>query len=179
MRNAAAAPSWFNLPNAISLTRIPMAAGFVLVDGFPARFAIVALSAVSDWVDGRLARRSGRVTRAGELLDPIADRTFMIAALVTLAVERTVPLWTLPLLLLRDIGVMLGGALILAIRPGARLPARRAGKRVTWLQFLALAVIVFWPAVAPWVAVPIAVLGLLALRDYARAAAPVMSDRKG
>ncbi|HWV57018.1 MAG TPA: CDP-alcohol phosphatidyltransferase family protein [Longimicrobiales bacterium] len=162
---------WLNLPNLISLTRVPMAFVFVAVESLVVRLALVVASGVSDWVDGRLARRSGTVTRAGELLDPIADRTFMVVAIVALVVEGALPGWAAPLILLRDIGVAVGGLAILILRPGTRLPARPAGKRVTWLQFVALVGIVIWPGLVIWVAPAIALLGLYALRDYGRAIA--------
>ncbi|MGH7444027.1 MAG: CDP-alcohol phosphatidyltransferase family protein, partial [Longimicrobiales bacterium] len=104
-----------NVPNAISALRLPLAALFPLTGSLPLRIAVVTLAAASDWIDGRLARASSRVTRLGELLDPIADKTFMASVLITLAVEGRLPVWTLPLLLTRDLGVALG-ALVRAAR---------------------------------------------------------------
>lgn len=157
-----------NLPNAISVLRFPLAGLFPLVDAFAGRILVVALAAASDWVDGRLARASGRVTRAGELLDPIADKTFMLAALLTLGAEGRIPLWALPLLLTRDLGVIIGAAIAAARGFRGRMPARRAGKVVTWLQFGAIAAILAWPPTARWIAPAIAVAGLIALQDYLR-----------
>lgn len=165
------------MPNAVSLMRVPLAAAFVMADRLPLRLTIVAAAAFSDWVDGALARRARRVTRAGELLDPVADRVFMVAALVSLAVEHQFPLWTLPLLLLRDIGVVCGGLVVLALNRRARLPARTAGKRLTWLQFIAVGVLLLWPKLVIWLVAPIAVLGLAALADYARQARLALYDR--
>jgi CDP-diacylglycerol--glycerol-3-phosphate 3-phosphatidyltransferase len=158
-----------NLPIAITLVRFPLAAAFPLVDGLAGRALIVGAAAASEWIDGRLARATGRVTAAGELLDPIADKVFVLAVLVTLAVEGAIPFWTLPLLLTRDIGVTLG-ALVLMGRGGRRrTPARRLGKLVTWLQFAAVAALLVWPGTARWTAPTIALLGVFALYDYARA----------
>ena len=158
----------FNLPNALTLARFPLAALFVLSDGFAARVVVVALAAASDWIDGRIARAQRQVTVAGEVLDPIADKVFMLAALATLAVERLVPALVVPLLLTRDIGVALG-VTVLALR-GRRMhmPARRAGKIVTWLQFAGIGAILLWPGIAWWVALTVAAAGIFALQDYAR-----------
>lgn len=156
------------LPNVISAARFPLAALFPLTGG-AVRITVVAVAAVSDWVDGRLARRTRRVTRLGEVLDPIADKTFMLVVLVTLAVEGALPLWALPLLLTRDIGVA-AGALVLAARGRrVRTPARRPGKAVTWLQFGAIGAMLFWPHVGAWLAPAVGAAGLYALQDYARA----------
>lgn len=130
--------------------------------------AIAALAAISDWADGWLARATGRTSRLGELLDPVADRTFVIVAFVALAAESRIPFWTLPLLLLRDVGITIGALAVLLRRGGTRIPARPKGKRVTLLQLLALLVLLPWPRLAPWLAPPIAVLGGIALLDYRR-----------
>lgn len=159
----------FTLPNALTLVRFPLAALFVLVDGFASRVGVVALAAASDWIDGRVARATRQVTVAGEVLDPIADKVFMLAALVTLATERLVPALVVPLLLTRDVGVALG-VIVLAIRGRRmRMPARRAGKIVTWLQFAGIGAILLWPGIAWWVAFVVAAAGMFALQDYARA----------
>jgi cardiolipin synthase (CMP-forming) len=155
-----------NLPNAISAARFPLAVLFPAV-GETLRIAVVAVAAVSDWIDGRLARGTGQVTAAGEVLDPVADKAFMLVVLVTLGVEGALPLWTLPVLLTRDIGVALGAGLLRLRGRRVRMPARRAGKLVTWLQFLAIGVLLLWPATGQWVAPVVGVAGLYALRDYA------------
>lgn len=163
-----------NLPNAISVLRFPLAALFPFVTGLPGRIAIVAIAAFTDFLDGRLARSTDKVTRAGELLDPIADKTFMVAVIVTLVAEGRLALWTLPLLLVRDIGVALG-AMVLALRgTRVRMPSRPAGKIVTWAQFAAIGVILLWPQAAVWVAPAIAVAGVVALSDYVLAVLPAV-----
>lgn len=159
-----------NLPNALSFVRIPLAVLFPLIGDLGWRFAVVAFAAATDWADGRLARRTGRESRLGEVLDPVADKVFVVTVLITLVAEDRLALWTLPLLLTRDIGVA-AGIVALAVRgKRVRVRARRPGKIVTWLQFGAIAAILLWPASAPWVTPPVAVAGLVALRDYARSA---------
>lgn len=163
-----ARPAFFGIPNLISAARFPLAALFPLADDV-VRIAIVVAAAATDWVDGRIARHTGQVTRGGELLDPIADKTFMLVVLLTLVLEQRLPVWTLPLLLTRDIGVAIGAAIVLLRGTPARMSARKPGKVVTWLQFTGIACILIFPATAPWVAVPVAVAGLYALVDYRRA----------
>ncbi|HEU5210364.1 MAG TPA: CDP-alcohol phosphatidyltransferase family protein [Longimicrobiales bacterium] len=154
-----------NAANALSALRFPLAALFPFVSG-GARVAVVAAAAVSDLVDGRMARRTGTVTRAGELLDPLADKTFMLSALVTLAAEDVLPWWTLPALLTRDIGVAAGALMLAARKQRVRMPARRAGKIVTLMQFTAIGAMILWPETSRWMALPIAAAGLVALNDY-------------
>lgn len=160
--------SVFNLPNAMSALRFPMAVLFPFM-GWSGRIILVAAAAGSDWIDGRLARRTRRVTQLGEVLDPVADKTFMLVVLVTLAVERALPLWTLPLLLLRDIGVAIGALVLIARGRRVRMAARPAGKLVTWLQFAAIVTMLIAPQTGPWLAAAVGAAGVYALRDYARA----------
>lgn len=169
---------WINLPNAVSLLRFPLAALFPIANG-AARIAIVAAAAASDLIDGRLARRTGQVTRVGEMLDPVADKAFMLAALITLVVDGPLPLWTLPLLLTRDLGVALG-AMVLALRGvHVRMTARPAGKLVTWLQFLGIGTLLLWPDTAGWIALTVGLAGLLALYDYASTIRPLARNGNG
>jgi CDP-diacylglycerol--glycerol-3-phosphate 3-phosphatidyltransferase len=166
-----------NLPTAITLVRFPLAVAFPLVEGLVGRVLIVGAAAASEWIDGRLARATGQVTRAGELLDPIADKTFVLVVLLTLALEGAIPPWTLPLLLARDIGVAIGAAFLTARGVRTRLPARPAGKLVTWLQFAAVAAMLPWPAIARYAAPAIALFGIVAVIDYARALRPALRSR--
>ncbi len=154
--------------NMITALRFPLAALFPFVGG-GARIAVVVAAAISDLVDGRLARRMGAVTRLGEVLDPIADKTFMLVALVTLAAEGWMPWWTLPVLLTRDLGVAAGALVLAARKQLVRMPARRAGKLVTFMQFAGVGAMIVWPESVRWIALPIAAAGVVALIDYWRA----------
>ena len=157
------------LPNLISAARIPLAALFVLMDGLTARLLIVAIAGVSDWADGRLARATGSVSSTGVWLDPVADKIFIVASVVALTLDVGLPLWVLPLLLLRDIGVLIGAVYLAALGRRKGSPARTAGKWVTWLQFVALGLILLRPALATWIAPAVGIVGAIALRDYGRA----------
>ena len=157
------------LPNLISAARIPLAVLFVALDSTLARLIVVVIAGVSDWADGRLARSTGSVSSTGIWLDPVADKIFIITCVVALTLDVGLPLWVLPLILLRDIGVLLGALWLIALGRRKGSPARPAGKWVTWLQFVALGVILLRPSLALWIAPAVALLGLLALRDYARA----------
>jgi CDP-diacylglycerol--glycerol-3-phosphate 3-phosphatidyltransferase/cardiolipin synthase len=131
---------------------------------------VVAVAAASDWIDGRLARRTGRASAIGAFIDPVADKIFALVALVTLALEGSIPAWTLPLLLTRDIGVSVGALLLVAGGRRPRVKARRPGKAVTWLQFAAIGILIVLPSSVRWLAPLVAVAGIVALVDYARAA---------
>lgn len=64
---------------------------------------ILALSGVSDYLDGKLARRWGQVSRVGQLLDPLADRLYVLSTLVGLTWRGILPLWVTGILLAREV----------------------------------------------------------------------------
>ena len=77
-----------NLPNVISLSRIVLAVAFVAMPDPRARVTLIVLAAISDFLDGWLARHSGSASRWGALIDPIADRAFASAIAEYCARER-------------------------------------------------------------------------------------------
>ncbi|WP_426595787.1 CDP-alcohol phosphatidyltransferase family protein [Cellulomonas sp. McL0617] len=124
----------WTIPNAISLVRLLLVPVFAVLlargsDGWA--ILVLAVSGASDWLDGVLARRLGQVSRLGQLLDPAADRLFIIVTLVALAWRDVVPWWLLIVLVLRD--VVLGIMLLVLGRAGyAPLPVHLAGKAGTF-----------------------------------------------
>jgi phosphatidylglycerophosphate synthase len=154
--------------NTISLTRIPLALAFVVWDAPAVRLTVVLLAALSDAVDGWVARRSGRPSRWGALIDPVADRTFAIIAIAALAWDGVLTEWMVALLLSRDFMTAVG--LFISRRvPSTRtltFAARPLGKVVTVFQFTALVVGVALPhAITPAV-VAAGVVSLLSVADY-------------
>src|SRR5690606_15686617 len=99
------------LPNAISMLRllgVPLFLWLVLVrEADVAAFVLLMISGVTDWLDGYLARRLDQRSRVGELLDPVADRLYIFAVVIALALRDFVPWWLAVVLPLRD--VMLWG----------------------------------------------------------------------
>ncbi|WP_249667527.1 CDP-alcohol phosphatidyltransferase family protein [Cellulomonas fengjieae] len=122
------------VPNLISFARLLLVPVFALLlargqDGWA--LAVLAGSGASDWLDGVLARRMGQVSRLGQMLDPAADRLFIVVTLVALALREIVPWWLLGVLALRD--VVLAVMLVVLARAGyAPLPVHLAGKAGTF-----------------------------------------------
>jgi len=97
-----------NLPNLISLIRIPLALVF-LQENVTLRSLAVVFALLSDGLDGYIARRNKMTTRLGTILDPLTDRFFVIFALVVLTVENSIPLWKLAAIFCRDFAILLFG----------------------------------------------------------------------
>ena len=156
----------------VTALRLPLAVAFPLVEDGLWRLAFVAVAALSDLADGIVARRLGP-SRIGVVLDPIADKAFMVSAFLTLAGARVAHALSVPeiaLLLLRDFAAIAAFVLLAARGRATVLPARMPGKLVTTGQFLTLgAILASLPFVRPLAWATIAV-GLYAVYDYGREA---------
>src|SRR5688572_33146037 len=77
------------LPNAVSMSRLLLAAAFVAIRQPAVRITLLLVASATDFLDGWLARRRQSVTKSGALIDPVADRFFVFAAVCTFLVERS------------------------------------------------------------------------------------------
>jgi phosphatidylglycerophosphate synthase len=157
------------LPNLVSLSRIPMAAVFPFLGSTEARLALIAAAAGTDFLDGYLARSRHETSRIGALIDPIADRCFVLIAVGTLWLESTLSLTAMLVLAARDLAVIpgfLGTRLIPRLRRFA-FPARPAGKVVTTLQLATLAVAYLAPGLIATCIALVVVASAVAIADYA------------
>jgi len=136
--------------------------------------AAFCVAMTTDWFDGRLARRHGRASPLGSLLDPIADKVLVLAALVMLVGPGVAPAWMVAAIVVRE--VLISGLRQAAVERGVVLAARDLGKLKTWAQAVAAAVAGFaaagaWTQRAAWWALLVAVvLTWLSGLDYARSA---------
>lgn len=122
------------IPNLLSFARIlliPVFVGLLLHRGteLPG-LILLGFTVATDWVDGYIARRTGQVSNLGKILDPVADRLALAAALVALLVRDAVPLWAALLVLVRDAVVLITGLVLLA-RARIRIEVRWVGKIAT------------------------------------------------
>lgn len=138
-----------NLPNAITIGRIALVPLFVFLaygdtDGAAlAAFAVFLVASVSDFVDGYLARRSSVITRAGEFLDPLADKLLVGAALYALVATRSFPLWAALVIAAREVIIQILRIRIVSM--GGTLPASHLAKLKTVLQ---ICMVSWW--LLPW-----------------------------
>src|SRR5881227_4055123 len=136
--------------------------------------AIFCVAMATDWFDGRLARRHGRSSALGSLLDPIADKVLVLGTLVMLVGLRVAPAWMVAAIVVREVAIT--GLRQAAIERGVVLAARDLGKLKTWAQALAAALGGFAAAgawgtgVAWWSMLVAVVLTWASGLDYARSA---------
>jgi len=148
-------PSAWNLPNALTTVRLLLVPLFLWLllreDGMDPESRIAAvvvfiLAMVTDYVDGKIARERGLVTSFGKIVDPIADKALIGAALIGLSILGQIPWWVTVLILFREIGVTL--LRFVVIRHGV-MPAGRGGKTKTVLQTVTL-VLLMLPLPESW-----------------------------
>jgi cardiolipin synthase len=110
---------------------------------------VLALSAITDWLDGMVARATGQISRLGQLLDPIADRLTVLATLLGLLLRGIVPLWLVVVLLSRD--VVLAVVMALLKRRGVTgLPVHFLGKAATFALLAAFPVVLLGAGTGPF-----------------------------
>jgi CDP-diacylglycerol--glycerol-3-phosphate 3-phosphatidyltransferase/cardiolipin synthase len=169
-------------PSLISLTRLPLAAAFIAAFDRPwPTLLVLAGAGLSDVLDGWWARRHGQVTPTGAVIDPIADKVFVAAVLLTLLDSDRLPLWGLFALAARDIGELPLVGWTLASRSRRKRRAERAsanvaGKAVTVLQFVTIAALLLKAGVATHLLIATGIAGILAALLYARRE---LSDERG
>lgn len=134
----------YTIPNAISAARIAGVPVFLWLmlgpraDGWA--FAVLALSGVSDWLDGKIARRFKMTSRLGSLLDPLADRLYIAATLAAFADRGIIPLWLVAAIVARD-AVLLATLPVLRRHGYGPLPVHFVGKAATLLLLYAFPIL--------------------------------------
>ncbi|MFC3996415.1 CDP-alcohol phosphatidyltransferase family protein [Nocardiopsis sediminis] len=91
---------------------------------------VLAFAGISDWLDGKIARAWNQTSRLGVLLDPLADRLYIFAALLGLVVRGIVPWWLMAILVLRDVLIVIALP-VLRHHGYGTLPVNFAGKAAT------------------------------------------------
>src|SRR3989440_6379308 len=127
-----------NVPNVLTLVRILLVPVLVVAllqttpHGSIVAAIVFALAAITDGVDGWIARRSRSITTFGKVMDPIADKLLIAAALISLVSLNRVEAWVAMVIIAREFAV--SGLRVAAGQQGAIIPANRLGKAKTVLQ---------------------------------------------
>ncbi len=136
------------IPNALSTVRlllVPVFLVLVVAERYLEALLIIVISSATDYLDGIIARRFGQITKLGQLLDPAADRLFIFAAVIALAVREVVPWWIVLAIVGRDVMLAVLG-IVLARHGYGPLPVHHLGKIATFALFYALPILVLGQA---------------------------------
>lgn len=129
-----------NLPNTITLLRLVLTAIFCAaassegVAGYAIALGAFVLGAISDWLDGYLARRLNLVTSLGKLLDPLADKILVCSGFVYLSAEGLCPVWVTALIICREF--LVTGIRQIAVDKNCVIAADVLGKWKTAFQLI-------------------------------------------
>ena len=135
-----------NLPNALSLVRIvlaPFLMALLIARSGPYTYAAAGLfvaAALTDWLDGRIARTTNRVSTLGQLLDPVADKLLIAAALIALVQVEKAPAWMVVLIVGREIAVT--GLRAIAAAQGVIIVASEFGKAKMAAEVVAVTLLI-------------------------------------
>lgn len=130
-----------NWPNRLSLMRIgsvPVITLLLVLDGFAwtgyAALFLFIFAAITDFVDGHIARKYNLVTNFGKFIDPVADKLLVLSALVMLSWHQLLPAWLVVTVLFRELAV--DGLRLVAVEQGRVIAAGKLGKIKTTVQMV-------------------------------------------
>jgi cardiolipin synthase len=172
-------PVWLNFANLFTLVRlalVPVIVRDIIAANHVHALVIFFVAALTDVIDGALARGPSGVTRFGAYLDPIADKCLLSGVFLALGAAEIVPLWFVAVVLGRDLFILTGAIAALGLTKVRQFPPTRSGKLSTFVQIVtAISWMVrdAWPT-AVFVAISSAMLWVCATftiasgLDYAR-----------
>jgi cardiolipin synthase (CMP-forming) len=143
----------WTLPNALSMLRlagVPLVLWLILGPQADALAVLVlALGGFTDWLDGYLARAWHQTSRLGQMLDPIADRLYILSVLIALAIREIVPWWLVVIVLGRDL--MIASLVpLLKTRGFSSLPVHFLGKAATFSLLYAFPLVLLGSGEQGW-----------------------------
>lgn len=134
---------------------VPVFVALLMAGGEWRLWALVVfgIMALTDVIDGQLARRMHQTSRAGELLDPLADKLLVICSVVLLALPQyggdyCIPIWVVAFVIAKDFVTVAGSAWLILRMPRARITARLAGKLSTFFQIAMVLLTLIAPLLA-------------------------------
>lgn len=157
-----------NLPNVISLSRLVLAVAFVAIDDSAVRIALIVVAGFTDFLDGWIARRQHIASPTGALIDPIADRVFVLTALAVYLYDGKITTPEFFIVLSRDFATAIGffvAKIVPWLKP-AVFQARLLGKTVTVLQLTLLVLVPLWRTPVDFLVLAIGALSAASIVDY-------------
>ncbi|MCB0921542.1 MAG: CDP-alcohol phosphatidyltransferase family protein [Actinobacteria bacterium] len=147
-----------NILSALRLLGVPLFLWLILVpEADWLAILVLAIAGFTDWLDGYLARKWHQISRVGQLLDPVADRLYILATLIGLLLRGIVPLWFVLLLVSRDL-IMSVVLAVLKRRGVTGLPVHFVGKAATFCLLYAFPLLLLGDG-AGWLADTAKVVG--------------------
>lgn len=140
-----------NLPNKLTILRIlmvPAVMFFMLTESIShpsadiIAAAIFIIASVTDWFDGRIARKYNLITNFGKVMDPLADKLIVFAVILCLVKQSVFPVWCAMIILARDF--LVTGMRVIAVSEGISVAASIWGKVKTTVQMIAMVIAILF-----------------------------------
>lgn len=157
------------VPNFLSASRLPIAAAFFVVEEVRWRGALLLIGALTDALDGLIARHLRVQSRAGIIIDPLFDKLFVLVVLAAFLTGPRLGWAQFLLLIARDLYIALAYVVVKLLGFRVVWSPRLAGKLVTFLQVVSLFVLLVMPQALGALVVVVAVASAVAIVDYTRA----------
>jgi CDP-diacylglycerol--glycerol-3-phosphate 3-phosphatidyltransferase/cardiolipin synthase len=186
----------FNLPTALTWLRIVLIPVFVAIYYLPDDWMspstrnwtamwVFSVAAMTDWLDGWLARRWGQTSAFGAFLDPVADKLMVAAALILLVQLNRADAWLAIIIIGREIAISALREWMAQLGKSKNVAVALIGKVKTTAQITAIIALLLWEPVIPGVSTPLlgtvalwiaAILTLWSMFHYLRLALPHLSE---
>ena len=187
----------FNLPTALTWLRIVLIPVFVAIYYLPDDWMssstrnwtamwVFAVAAITDWLDGWLARRWGQTSAFGAFLDPVADKLMVAAALILLVQLNRADAWLAIIIIGREIAISALREWMAQLGKSKNVAVALVGKVKTVAQMTAIIALLLWEPVIPGVSTPLlgtvalwvaAILTLWSMFHYLQLASPYLAEK--
>ena len=130
-----------NIPNLITISRfflLLIFSHFILEKDYKISIFFLFLIALSDWLDGFLARRFNQETNLGKTLDPLIDKIFIISSFIILSKQGLLPTWLVFLVIGRDFFIILGIFFLIVKKEVKIISPTYLGKLTLWFQIICI-----------------------------------------
>ena len=162
----------WNLANILTLLRIVLIPVFIIIyknGNYIGALAVFLVASLTDWLDGRIARKQNTITNFGIIMDPLADKLLCVTALVCLASSGKVNWIPVTFVITKEVLMLIGSVCL--IKNGIVSQSQEIGKIAQWLMIVAISLSFFhnfftnWivplDTILLWIAVVVALLALI------------------
>ncbi|UCD35552.1 MAG: CDP-diacylglycerol--glycerol-3-phosphate 3-phosphatidyltransferase [Nitrospiraceae bacterium] len=136
-----------NIPNLLTLTRIVILPFFVVTLVYRQyQYALIlfVIASVTDLLDGLIARMTGQITELGKILDPVADKFFLITSFVLMSMTEMIPTWLAIVVISKDVIIVAGFLILYMITHTLKIEPSMLGKVSSALQFILIGLVILF-----------------------------------
>ncbi|MDR0905113.1 MAG: CDP-alcohol phosphatidyltransferase family protein [Oscillospiraceae bacterium] len=144
-----------NVPNIISAFRILLVPVFIFVYFADAHYVkgfaigVYALAAITDFLDGAIARRYNLISNLGKVLDPLGDKMMMVAAMICITIDGFLPVWAVSVVVIKELLMGIGGFVIHRRVKAEIPPSNIFGKTTTVVFIVVCLTLMAFPDIPP------------------------------